>query len=148
MPCFDRGVVNDELILGLVLCFGSDLDGSFDEREGVVHLVEVIVSLELSLLDLSLFNRSFGEKSPTKELILLIDSLKEDVSDAAGAVISPIGQQRNLNVHNDDLWRQLLQALSGIIKDNLLGLIHASVALGHKGFIFFSVLDVERCIFK
>ena len=148
MPRLDRGVVNNKLVLGLILWFGCDLDGSFDEREGMMHLVEVIITLELPLLDLSLLDRSFGKQSPAEELILLIDSLKEDVSDATGALVPPVGKQSNLNVHDDNLWRQLTQTLSWIIEDDLLSLIHASVALGHKGFILFSVLNVERCIFK
>jgi len=114
----------------------------------VVHLRKVFVAFELKLLDFSLLNRSFGEKSSAEELVLLINSLKENICDATGAFIPPVGQERHLDVHDDDFGRQLAQALSGIVQDDLLGFIHARIALDDKSFIFLRILNVECGIFK
>lgn len=53
MPCLDRSVVDDELVLALVLSLSSNLDGPFDERECVVDLLKVTVALQFPLSDLS-----------------------------------------------------------------------------------------------
>ena len=55
VPCLYGGIVDDELVLALVLGLGSNLDGPFDEREGVVDLLKVTVALQLPLSDLSFF---------------------------------------------------------------------------------------------
>ena len=55
VPCLYGGIVDDELVLALVFGLGSNLDGPFDEREGVVDLLKVTVALQLSLSDLSFF---------------------------------------------------------------------------------------------
>ena len=53
VPRLDGSIVDDELVLALVLGLGSNLDGPFDEREGVVDLLKVTVALQLPFSDLS-----------------------------------------------------------------------------------------------
>lgn len=70
----------------------------------MAHLGIVGIAFELLLLDLSLLDGSFGQQSSAEELVLLIDALKEDVSDPAGAVIPPVGEQSDFDIHHYNLW--------------------------------------------
>ena len=99
------------------------------------------------MLDFSLLDRGFGEKRPAEELVLLLDSLEENICNSAGAFVSPIGEKSDFNVHHNDLRRKTKEALSWVAKNDLLGLIHTGIALGNKGFILHRILDVESGVF-
>ena len=148
LPSFDRTVVDDELVLLPILSFGRDFDGIPNVREGQVHLFEVVISLELHLLDLALLDRGLGEKGATVELILLINSLEEDICHPAGALVARVGKEGDLDVHEDDLCGELLEAVPRVLHNNLLTFIHALLALGDVFLVFFGIPNEERRIFE
>ena len=56
MPSFDGGIVDYELVLGLVLRLGGNLDCSSNERERMIDLLDVVVTFHFSRLDFSLLD--------------------------------------------------------------------------------------------
>lgn len=102
MPCLDRAVVNDELVFSLI-GFSSYFYGASNVRERQINLLKVIIALQLHLLNLPLLNGGFSEESSAVELVLLVNTLEEDVRDAASTIVTCHGEQGHLDVHDDDL---------------------------------------------
>ena len=148
VPRFDGSIVNDELVLALILGLCGDLNRPLDVGEGVVYLVEVTVTLKLHILDLSLLDARLSEEGPAEELVLLVDSLEENVSHSARGVIAFVGKQGHLDVHYYHLWGQLRETFSWVFKDNLLCFVHAGVHLYQESLIFLRILDVEGGVLK
>jgi len=103
VPRLDRSIVDHKLVLLLVLGLDADLDGPSDEGESVVDLLQVAITFQLLLGYLTFFDGRLSEESTAVELVLLVNSLEENVEDALGGVVTFLGEQRDFGQVHDHL---------------------------------------------
>jgi len=146
MPSLHRSIVNYKLVLGFVLRPGCNINSALYEWKGKADLGEVCVALELLLSNFSFFDTGFCQECTAKELIFLCYSLEEDVCDSTCLFIPCVGEKRHFNIHHDNLWTQLSNALPWIIKYHLFSIFHAIVCFNYESLVLLCILGVESAI--
>ena len=75
-------------------------------------------------------------------------SLEEDIKHALGIFIAVVGEEGDFREHDNNFWGEVEVALSGVLSDEQVCLVHAVFALFEEGFILLGILYEKRCIFE